>query len=341
MRATNVRSIELNAMRTAAELTPVHVRYIDGVYRKGRLIDKRYCLEEALGKRGETDVWRATVIGTKERVCVRFLDRAIADDPELFASFNEEARAARRVDGDDVARVLGHGIDSGLPYVAIDWQDGGSLAEHLEIHHTLSLAELDGLFGSVARAVATAHEQGVLCRTLCPKSVLFAERRVPQSAKLSFGLAKLAEDTLALVRSVSARAAGARPGLFPAPELGEAAAAHRRRKASREEAVAYMSPEQILGKGLGPASDLWSLGVIACECLTGQLPFAGALAGEQLVQICTTPAVLPSVLGSVPPGFDEWFARAVRKAPRDRWASAREMASSLQRLVRAAPAWDS
>jgi serine/threonine-protein kinase len=82
-----------------------------------------------------------------------------------------------------------------------------------------------------------------------------------------------------------------------------------------------------------PASDLWSLAVIAFECMTGELPFVGATMGERLVQICAGSARVPSEVCKVPRGFDQWFARGVCKAPTARWGSAQEMASALRAIL--------
>lgn len=96
----------------------------------------------------------------------------------------------------------------------------------------------------------------------------------------------------------------------------------------------YMSPEQIRGsRSLDHRTDLWSLAVIAFECLTGELPFRGENVGDVLVQICTCKARVPSALGAVPLGFDEWFLKGINKDPHERCASAREMAASLSAVL--------
>jgi serine/threonine-protein kinase len=137
--------------------------------------------------------------------------------------------------------------------------------------------------------------------TLAPQRVI---------TKVSFGISKLMNDTLELVRTMAHRAVG------PA------------------ESPQYSSPEQVLGSTpLSPQSDLWALAVIAFECVTGELPFVGATMGERLVQICTGSARVPSQVCNVPCGFDAWFARGVRKAAAERWASAHEMADALAAIL--------
>jgi serine/threonine protein kinase len=96
----------------------------------------------------------------------------------------------------------------------------------------------------------------------------------------------------------------------------------------------YMSPEQALGiKAVDYRSDLWSLGVIAFECLTGKRPFVSTALGDLVVKICSRPIPVPSQHGPVPEGFDAWFARATQRAPEMRFESAREMAEALRECV--------
>jgi serine/threonine-protein kinase len=103
----------------------------------------------------------------------------------------------------------------------------------------------------------------------------------------------------------------------------------------------YMSPEQISGsKGVDFRSDLWALGVIACECLTGRRPFEAETIGGLALKICAEAAPRPSALGSVPPAFDAWFERATARDANQRFQSARELADSLRAVCSGAMALD-
>lgn len=315
MRGTNVRATKPNAIHTGTQrLTPISVHYVDDLVRRGRIIDSGYRLEEPLGDEPLANVWRASTIShAPARVAIRFLDAAIADDPDMLEAFFGEAQAAGAVQSEHVAQILDCGVDSGTPYVAMELVVGEPLEAYLETHHTLTLAQVDGLFSGLALALAAAHDVGVLHRDLRPANVFLVNDPPGISAKLAFGISKLARDTLQLVRKMQSC------------------------RTSRVETLAYMSPEQILGKGaLDARSDLWSLAVMACECVTGQLPFYGTTLGEQLVQICTAPPVLPSALGPAPAGFDEWFARGVQKAPEERFPSLGAMAYSLHAILQRA-----
>src|SRR3981081_1684532 len=96
----------------------------------------------------------------------------------------------------------------------------------------------------------------------------------------------------------------------------------------------YMSPEHAGCDGVDHRSDLWSLGVIAFECMIGRRPFAGRALGELLIQIFVTPIPRPSLLSAVPDGFDEWFARAAERDVDRRFQSAREMSDALLDVAR-------
>src|SRR5205823_13562378 len=93
----------------------------------------------------------------------------------------------------------------------------------------------------------------------------------------------------------------------------------------------YMSPEQVEGMHVDGRSDLWSLGIIAFECLVGERPFTSEGVGGLVLKICTRPLPVPSHLASVPEGFDEWFAHACARCADDRFQDAKEQAAELRR----------
>jgi serine/threonine-protein kinase len=96
----------------------------------------------------------------------------------------------------------------------------------------------------------------------------------------------------------------------------------------------YMSPEQAEGtKAVDHRTDLWAMGVIAYQCLLGVVPFQGSALGELVLTICTKPLPTPSLAGQVPPGFDDWFARACARHPEDRFQSARELTEAFRLLI--------
>ncbi|HKO91449.1 MAG TPA: serine/threonine-protein kinase, partial [Polyangiaceae bacterium] len=281
------------------------------VGRCGRVIAGRYRLEAPLGSGGMGTIWSAEHTGLRSRVAIKFLDAAIADDPEMLERFLREAQSAAAVRGSHVVQIFDCGVDGRDPYIAMELLEGETLDERLTARVRLTPVELNQIFNQVATAVGNAHHLGVIHRDLKPPNIFLAREGELEVAKvLDFGIAKLMNRDLQL-----AAGTGTRTGTL----LGT---------------PSYMSPEQARGsRSLDQATDLWSLAVIAFECLTGQLPFAGKTLGDLVVQICTEQPAIPSEVARVPGGFDDWFLKGVSKDPADRFGTAREMAEALQEIL--------
>lgn len=307
--------------------------YISELARPGRIIAGRHRLQgplhdasnragaAAAGGSYGSSLWRADALWGGHPVMVELLDPTIAEDASLAALFASEARAAIEVSSPFIARLLEFGIEASTPYLiseltGTDFRLGETLATRIAAGRLPSFSKFCQLFQELCQGVEAMHARNLLHRDLRSERVTLIstatrcgdEREVP---KLSFGISKLMNDTLELVRTMARRAVA--PAATPQ----------------------YASPEQVLGTAaLGPTSDVWSLAVIAFECVTGELPFAGNTISERLVQICAGPARVPSEVARVPRGFNAWFARGVAKAPAERWASPREMAEALLELER-------
>jgi serine/threonine-protein kinase len=162
-----------------------------------------------------------------------------------------------------------------------------------------------------ARAVGKGHSVGIVHRDLKPDNIFICHNEDEEIAKvLDFGIAKALEGSLSMSSSPDTRTGA----LLGTPY--------------------YMSPEQAAGnRSVDYRSDLWSLGVIAFECLLGRRPFVSDGLGDLLMQICAHPLPVPSQLGPVPAGFDEWWARAAAREPNHRFASAKELADSLKQVL--------
>jgi serine/threonine-protein kinase len=174
----------------------------------------------------------------------------------------------------------------------------------------LPAAEIADILTQVARAVAKAHEVGIVHRDLKPENIFIVQNDDAVLAKvLDFGIAKITGT------NVGASAPGTRSGALMGTPV-------------------YMSPEQAEGtKQVDYRSDLWSLGVIAYECLLGKRPFESEAIGSLVLAICTRPLPIPSQVGQVPSDFDAWFARACARDPGQRFPGAKEMARELRRIL--------
>jgi hypothetical protein len=281
------------------------------VPRSGTVVADRYRLEEPLGHGGMGTVWRAEHLRLRLPVAVKFLDPAIADDPEMLDRFMREAEAGAAVRGTHVVQMLDCGVDAGAPYIAMELLNGESLEARLRRRKTITPAELNKVFREVADAVGHAHDVGVIHRDLKPGNIFIARTGQHEITKvLDFGIAKV---------------------LHPALAEGHEA---RTRTGTLLGTPHYMSPEQARGiRNLDQRSDLWSLAVIAFECLTGERPFPGDAVGDVVVRICTAPPPMPSAIAEVPAGFDAWFIEGVSKDPNQRFSSACKMADSLEAIL--------
>jgi eukaryotic-like serine/threonine-protein kinase len=283
----------------------------------GSLLAGKYRLEALIGRGGMGSVWRAEHLGLSAPVAVKLLDLLhFGGAGEAVARFHREARAAAAIRSPHVVQILDHGVDPtfNVPFIVMELMEGESLANRLARSGRISLAEVARVFAHVARALSRAHEAGIVHRDLKPDNVFLVRNEDDEVAKvLDFGIAKA--DSHALGQD-----SGTRTGAI----MGTAY---------------YMSPEQISGSKLVDyRTDLWALGVMACECLTGRRPFEAESIGGITLKICVEPIPLPSSLGPVPAGFDAWFAKIVNRDPGQRFPSARAAADALRQICSAAGA---
>ncbi|HTV18248.1 MAG TPA: protein kinase [Polyangiaceae bacterium] len=279
----------------------------------GQVIADRYRLEAPIGRGAMGAVWRAVHVRLESPVAIKFLNAAIAGDPDMLERFMREARSAAAVRSSHVVQIFDYGVDGGAPYIAMELLVGEPLDERLEARGVLAPPELDKVFGEVARAVAVAHDLGVVHRDIKPANIFIAREGGHEVTKvLDFGIAKLIDRRLeAPVGS------GTHTGII----LGT---------------PNYMSPEQARGhRHVDHRSDLWSLAVLAFECLTGRQPFESNALGDLVVKICTAEPLVPSQVSPVPAAFDAWFARGIDKDPEARFRSSTEMAEALHALLAA------
>ena len=260
-----------------------------------------YRLGEVIGRGGMGEVYR----GTHERggppAAVKVV-RAGNPDHRRVARFLREAELTAALDVPNVVRVLefGDGRD-GLPYLAMELLVGVDLATLLRDRPRLAADELCELTAQVATGIDAAARAGILHRDIKPRNLF---RHEPDHGPavwkiLDFGLARLADDDGSLTQG---RIVGT---------------------------PAYMAPEQAMGASVGLAVDVYALGAVAYRALTGQPPFRGRDTATVLYHVVHTRPPHPSRLVDVPPAVDAVFARALAKAPAERFANAAELAIAL------------
>ena len=266
------------------------------------LLGDRYTLVELLGDGGMAEVYLAHDNSLDRRVALKVLRERYADDEEFIERFRREALNAASLNHPGIVQVYDRGrTEDGAFYMAMEYVSGGTLKERMKAEGSLDPREAADLASQVAEALAVAHDRGIVHRDVKPQNVLLAPSG---EAKVSdFGIARAASsETMTQANAV----------------LGT---------------LAYMSPEQVRGERVGPASDLYSLGVLLYEMLTGELPYRGedpiATAMKRLDEEPPHPrATNPNV----PEALDALVVRLLARDPADRHASAASLAGDLRRL---------
>jgi serine/threonine-protein kinase len=264
-----------------------------------RLVAGRYALERRLGAGGMAEVYLARDLQSGRRVALKLLGPPLAADPRVVARFEHEARAAAAIAHPNVVAVHGHGVDDGTHYIEMEYVPGPNLKELLRERGPLSEDEGLRIGQQVANALEAAHAHGVVHLDVKPHNVLLApDGRVKVT---DFGIARALQ-------------AGAADATLTTP-LGSAP---------------YVSPEQAQGRRVDARSDLYSLGALLYELLTGRPPFEGdsplAVVLRHLNETPRPPRALrPELSGAA----EAIVLRALAKDPAARFASAAEMGAGI------------
>ncbi len=266
-----------------------------------------------LGQGGMGVVWAARHLALGTDVAVKLIrPERVAADPALVARFEREARATARIAHPHVVQVMDFGaVDEAVPYLVMELLRGFTLAELLERGGRLSFATVKSLVQQVGSALASAHAHGIVHRDIKPHNLFILEesKGYPLFVKvLDFGVAKMLGDEPAAGGTLALTETGMVIGSAP-----------------------YMSPEQLEGsKDVDLRSDLWSLGVIVYEALTGAQPFQGSSfvsVGAAVLKGKYRPAT--ELRPILPRSIDDWLARALCLDPGGRFQSAAEMVAAL------------
>jgi serine/threonine-protein kinase len=263
-----------------------------------------YEILEELGRGGMGVVYKAWQVRGKRLVALKMILAGEHAGPEAVARFRTEAEAAARLVHPHIVQVHEIGEQGGLPFFSLEFVDGGSLAAKLDGTPlpTRKAAELVLL---LARAVEEAHRRGVIHRDLKPANILLTADGQPKIT--DFGLAKL------LVGGVEQTRSGAILGT-----------------------PSYMAPEQAEGNriAVGPATDIYALGAILYECLTGRPPFKAESPVDTVVQVVSQEPVPPHHLQpKTPKDLETICLKCLHKQPNKRYATAADLADDLQRFL--------
>ena len=268
----------------------------------GTVLGGRYRLVELLGQGGMATIYRARDNQLERDVAVKVLRPEYGADPDFIDRFRHEAQSAASLNHPGIVAVHDYGTDPAGPFIVMELVEGEDLATIVRRTGALPPRAAARLVAQAARAIAAAHDRGFVHRDVKPGNILVTrEGRVKVT---DFGIARaLSESTLTL----------------PGTTLGS---------------VHYFSPEQARGETATPASDIYSLGIVLYELLTGRRPWTGdtaaAIATARLTGAVPSPA---AAHGGIPPTLESICRKALAPNPEERFGSAAEMAEALESFL--------
>ncbi len=268
----------------------------------GAVLDGRYRVDTLIATGGMSGVYRGLDLRLDRPVALKIMDSRYAGDSQFLTRFQREARAVARLTDPGLVAVYDQGIDGHHPFLVMELIEGGTLRELLAERGPMPPHAVAAVLGPVLGGLAVAHHQGLVHRDVKPENVLISDSGDVKIA--DFGLVRAIAEAKITSTSVI---------------LGTAA---------------YLSPEQVSTGDAGPASDVYAVGILTYELLTGITPFTGdtALAVAYL-RMDHDVAPPSTVIGGVPKQFDDLVLRATARDPADRYADAEEMAAELEAIV--------
>ncbi|AZN76346.1 serine/threonine protein kinase [Lactobacillus acidophilus] len=265
---------------------------------KGYLLGERYRIIDTLGEGGMANVYLAEDIILQRKVAVKILRLDLQNEPQTQARFQREALATSELSHPNIVSVLDVGTDHGLPYMVMEYVDGPDLKDYIRENSPLDLREVIQIMDQILSAVALAHKHNVIHRDLKPQNILMDKRGNIKIADFGIAVA-LNQSSITQTNSV----------------MGS---------------VHYMSPEQTRGGLVTKQSDIYSLGIILYELITGTVPFNGDTPVSIALKHAQEP--IPSIRKkdrSVPQALENVVLKATAKDPRDRYPSAQAMKADL------------
>src|SRR5213595_1458511 len=274
-----------------------------------------YKISEPIGNGGMGEVYLATDIVAGRKAALKLLPSRFTGEPERLKRFEQEAHALVGLNHPNILTVYEIGEDHSVHYIASELIEGETLRQRLT-RGPMQLSEAVDVALQVASALAAAHQAGIVHRDIKPENMML--RPDGYAKVLDFGIAKLAEEEL--------------PAAMPREE---ALLLVETNLGSVLGTVRYMSPEQACGAQVDATTDIWSLGVVLYEMVTGHAPFTGDTPGEVMSSILEKePPPLTSYITHAPAELQQIISKTLRKEREERYQSAHELIEALQSLRR-------
>lgn len=277
-----------------------------------KLAGGRYEILDVLGEGGMSVVYKAKQELVDRIVAIKTLKVKMLSDPMLLKRFEREVKTLSRLNHPNIVTVYDCIVENGQPYFVMDFLQGCSLQDLIKSEKRLTAGRCKNIFGQVCGAVEHAHRNGIVHRDLKPANIMLMEISGQEFVKVvDFGLAKLGEEAQRLTQTGE---------IWGSP--------------------LYMSPEQCNGHGMDARSDIYSLGSVLYESLTGRVPFAGTSFLDTIQKVVSLPP--PTFATSapdlkMPPEIEAIVMRCLEKDPDKRYQSMAEMKDAMDRVFPADP----
>ncbi len=257
-----------------------------------------------IGKGGMATVYKAYQASVDRYVAVKVLPSQLAESQEFATRFHQEARIIAKLEHPHILPVFDYGESDGVAYFVMRYLDAGTLKDKMEAGRPLPFDEIDRIFTQLADALSYAHGHGIVHRDLKPANALIDSQG--NVFLTDFGIAKLLESASPRLTQTDA--------IMGTP--------------------AYISPEQAQGKPVDQRSDIYSLGIILYEMVTGGVPFVADTPLAVLFKHISDPLPLPSLVKpDIPAPIEQVILKALAKEPQDRFATAAEFVASWKRAL--------
>lgn len=264
----------------------------------------QYELRERLGRGGMAEVYKAYQPGMDRFVAVKVMLGHLADDEGFVARFKREAQSVGKLRHPHIVNVFDFGVERDIYYMVMEYIEGANLKHHIQQHHALPLLDSLKIASQIADALDYAHNRNMIHRDLKPANIMFMDKEHRHAVLTDFGIARLLGQS-------GLTASGAMVGT-----------------------PAYISPEAARGEDIDERADLYGLGIILYEMITGKVPYDADTPLAVIMKHINAPLPTPRDYGrEIPPDVEKIIVKSLTKMPADRYQSAAEMKTAIDNLI--------
>ncbi len=268
----------------------------------------QYELRERLGRGGMAEVYKAYQPGMDRFVAVKVMLGHLADDEGFITRFKREAQSVGKLRHPHIVNVFDFGVERNIYFMVMEYIEGDNLKHYIQQRHALPLLDSLKIASQIADALDYAHNRGMIHRDLKPANIMFADKQYQHAVLTDFGIARLMGQS-------GLTASGAMVGT-----------------------PAYISPEAARGESVDERADLYGLGIILYEMLTGKVPYDADTPLAVIMKHINAPLPTPRDYGrEVPPEVEKIVVKSLTKMPADRYQTAAEMKTALHEVISRLP----